>query len=674
MFPNAIRRPRISTLVRAGLLPLLAALALQSAAVAQETGTAQTDVLLILDASGSMFSKLSDGRYRITAAKEALTDFISRLPLDGGLNVGLRVYGSSMLAMEPGACEDSLLKVTVDGLQQGLLLKTVQDTQARGATPIAYSLELAADDLGTLSGRKVIVLVTDGEEACGGDVRAAYQSLLDLGIDLDLRIIGFDLADRASASFAGIGTFENATSAAELAAALGRAVLSEVPAPELVAAQVTLLREGAPATDGASLAFVTPQGSYTFQHAGDGIYLADLPAGGYSARIVDVNHGELTFGGLAVVVSQVNEFTFELAPERTVRLTLLDGAPIAGGQAEVAFEGAAERAGGWIGIAPVDLPDEVWLDLSYAEGASGTVVARVPREEGELEARFTVELPEGGWRVIGRSAPFSAIVVGARIEAPAEVPAGSAFGFSWQGPAAVDDYLTIVPAAAPEGVFAAFVYAQDADPATLLAPIVPGDYEVRYVAGDGTTLAAAPVVVIAVGTSVSAPASVVAGERFDVSWSGPGGEGDYVTVVPVGNPEGTWTDFVHLSAGGSSVTLVAPGSPGTYEVRYVSGQGDATLASSEIAVTEASATLSGPDSVSAGEWFSVAWTGPGHEGDYITIVPVGADTGAWLSYAYTSEGQVVSLQAPDEPGEYELRYVLEGVTIEVLAGVPITVR
>ena len=58
---------------------------------------AQSHVELILDASGSMYNKLEDGRYRLVAAKDALRAFIDGLP-DENLNVGLRIYGSGIVS------------------------------------------------------------------------------------------------------------------------------------------------------------------------------------------------------------------------------------------------------------------------------------------------------------------------------------------------------------------------------------------------------------------------------------------------------------------------------------------------------------------------------------------------------------------------------------------------
>ena len=207
---------RVAGFIRTfALLPLVAALS--QAALAQTNAEQETHAELILDASGSMFNRLADGRYRIVAAKEVLAELIAALPASPDLNVGYRAYGSELQATAAGSCEDSRLYVPIEGVQRQLLLDTVKGTQARGATPIAYSLQLALNDLQGRSGQKLVVLITDGEEGCGGDVRAAAEALQAAGIDL--RIIGFDLNDAARAAFQGIGVFENATSAAELLAA-----------------------------------------------------------------------------------------------------------------------------------------------------------------------------------------------------------------------------------------------------------------------------------------------------------------------------------------------------------------------------------------------------------------------------------------------------------------------
>ena len=73
------------------------------------------------------------------------------------------------------------------------------------------------------------------------------------------------------------------------------------------------------------------------------------------------------------------------------------------------------------------------------------------------------------------------------------------------------------------------------------------------------------------------------------------------------------------------------------------------------------ATLEGPDRVDAGTKFQVKWSGPDNPRDYVAI---GNAARAYITYAYTNAGNPVSLVAPDQAGEYELRYILaEGDTV-----------
>jgi hypothetical protein len=101
-------------------------------------------------------------------------------------------------------------------------------------TPIGASLEQVANDLAGVGGPKIVVLVTDGEETCGGDPGAAIQSLIDQGIDVQVNIVGFALDDDAlRAQFAdwariGNGTYFDATNAAELDDAIAKAVQAPV--------------------------------------------------------------------------------------------------------------------------------------------------------------------------------------------------------------------------------------------------------------------------------------------------------------------------------------------------------------------------------------------------------------------------------------------------------------
>ena len=125
---------------------------------------------------------------------------------------------------------------------------------------------------------------------------------------------------------------------------------------------------------------------------------------------------------------------------------------------------------------------------------------------------------------------------------------------------------------------------------------------------------------------VTAPDSVVAGARFDVSWSAPIAPTDIVTIVPAGSDEGTIGEHLRVRDYGSG-ELTAPGDPGLYEVRYVLDEGRGTLAAHTVEVTAAKAEVTAPDTVVAGARFEVSWSAPISPTDIVTIVPAGADEG-----------------------------------------------
>lgn len=634
--------------------------------------SAQTHVELILDASGSMWNKLADGEYRIVAAKDVLSSFVSSLPTDPDLNVGLRVYGSRIAALDDGACEDSELFVPMSGIARDDLLGTVRATEATGATPIAYSLQLAGQDF-PAEGKKVIILVTDGEESCGGDVRGTIEALNAQGIEFELKIIGFDLDDRGIRSFEGLGTFENATSAQELASALGRAV--EVEQTITYPVTVLVTRDDLPAADGAAVSFVDAVSgeSFSFTLTEPGTLSADLPAAAYNASVADAfSDAPQSFSGLSVNPESENSFAFELAAETSVVLTVTPSDAVVGSSVSVGFENAPVNGlNNYITVVPADSDDRVYFRYSYVDAERGQVEIQVPDEAQVLEARYHVDLPEGGTKVIGRSAPFTTLAASATINAPAEVAAGSAFDVSWTGPDNKNDYLTVVPINAAEGAYKSYFYTNKGATGQLTAQLEPGDYEVRYVTGQSqATLATVPLKVTAVTASVQAPTEVAAGAAFSASWTGPDNERDYLTVVPVGSAEGKYTNYFYTNTG-SSGELTAGIEPGDYEVRYVTGQGGKTLASVPITVTAISASLEAPSEAMAGSKITVAWTGPNNEGDYVTVVPAGSSEGTYKDYYYTRSGASGEIQLQAEPGDYEVRYI-NGQGDGTLVSAPIT--
>jgi len=147
-------------------------------------------VLLLLDTSGSMGDKLSSGGTKFAAAKKALKSVAASLP--AGTQVGLRVYGSEVTApqeKDPAACKDTKLVLPIGPLDRATMDKAVDSFSPNGETPIAYSMGKAVDDLGD-SGKRVLILISDGKENCAGDPCPVARKLADRGVDLQFNAIG----------------------------------------------------------------------------------------------------------------------------------------------------------------------------------------------------------------------------------------------------------------------------------------------------------------------------------------------------------------------------------------------------------------------------------------------------------------------------------------------------
>ena len=179
---------------------------------------------LILDNSGSMLQSLGAER-RIDVAKEVLTDLV-RETLTPGIPMALRVFGD-----EPESCDTDLaIRLAPldrqDAIQEIAAIESVDGVK----TPLGAALEEVAADLAEVEGPKIVVLVTDGEETCGGNPRRAIRDLTQRGIDVRVNIVGFAVDDEGLKeqfeewARLGGGQFFDASNADELGEAIAAAL------------------------------------------------------------------------------------------------------------------------------------------------------------------------------------------------------------------------------------------------------------------------------------------------------------------------------------------------------------------------------------------------------------------------------------------------------------------
>ena len=134
-----------------------------------EIVSASGAVELILDASGSML-KREGGKRRIDTAKAAIKDLLGDT-IPSGTPFAMRAFGHK----EAGSCRTDL-EVPLKPLDPAAVKTQVDKIEAinLAKTPIAASLTAVQDDLAAAKGERVIILITDGEETCGGNPGRRY--------------------------------------------------------------------------------------------------------------------------------------------------------------------------------------------------------------------------------------------------------------------------------------------------------------------------------------------------------------------------------------------------------------------------------------------------------------------------------------------------------------------
>jgi hypothetical protein len=301
-----------------------------------------------------------------------------------------------------------------------------------------------------------------------------------------------------------------------------------------------------------------------------------------------------------------------------------------------------------------------WVKKGAPEGSYNDYVYIAP---GKLQLQLPAEPGAYELRVCAAASPYGTLarqaltIEGsmATVKAAATLKAGGEFEVTWTGPNNPRDYITIGGATSK---YLNYKYTRDGSPLKITAPDKPGEYEVRYILGQGDTIIARQAVTVgATAASVTAPAQAAAGAKIPIGWQGPGNPRDYITIVKADSAERTWGDYQYVTRGGNPLTMTAPDTPGEYEARYLSGENN-TLARARFTVGPISGTITGPAQVSAGEGFKVSWKGPDNPRNFITVVPKGAREGEYSAqYAYTTpQANPVNLIAPLQPGDYELRW------------------
>lgn len=172
------------------LKKLLAGAVFTSIAMAGSThaATSNSDILFILDGSGSMWGQI-EGVAKIQTAKQTMTKLLDNVP--EAARLGLMTYGTR----DKQSCQDY---VVLNGLgaDRSSIKNSIAGIKPLGKTPIASSLLWGIGVLGAsepADSQKSIVLVSDGIETCDNDPCAVATTSQFAGVAMNIHVVGFDV-------------------------------------------------------------------------------------------------------------------------------------------------------------------------------------------------------------------------------------------------------------------------------------------------------------------------------------------------------------------------------------------------------------------------------------------------------------------------------------------------
>lgn len=145
------------------------------------------DAMLVFDGSASMAELTFDlqRKTRIVEAREAVRDAIP--DITPFRRVGLLTYGPGTRA----ACDNINLRFGPRDDAAAAIISDIDRLHPKGLTPLTAAVRAATQALDYKVRPGIVVLVTDGNETCGGRPCALGAELASEAADLTVHVIGF---------------------------------------------------------------------------------------------------------------------------------------------------------------------------------------------------------------------------------------------------------------------------------------------------------------------------------------------------------------------------------------------------------------------------------------------------------------------------------------------------
>lgn len=155
------------------------------------------DAMIVFDASGSMSGMLRTGvrESRIDRVRKALEAVLPQI--ERHRKLGLIVYGPELgvTYQSKAQCDNINLRFAPIPNAAKRIIKDVNELVPSGVTPLTAAISQAAEVLHFRDKPSVIVLLTDGQETCGGAPCAMVDDLVRQASALRIHVINYTIRD-----------------------------------------------------------------------------------------------------------------------------------------------------------------------------------------------------------------------------------------------------------------------------------------------------------------------------------------------------------------------------------------------------------------------------------------------------------------------------------------------
>ena len=157
------------------------------------SATDSEKVLFIMDFSNSMTESL-EGERKVDLMIKTMKEILPKI--NPNTSVGLRIYGHRMGLTPVEACRASNLVTPIMKNSAPHIAQALNKAKPRGMTPITFSLKQAIRyDFMGFSGKKDIILLTDGGENCDESPCKFVMELIKIRRDVSIDVIAFNIKD-----------------------------------------------------------------------------------------------------------------------------------------------------------------------------------------------------------------------------------------------------------------------------------------------------------------------------------------------------------------------------------------------------------------------------------------------------------------------------------------------